>query len=162
MRLCFVAGSLVDKVEQEAALLHETVEGAAKVLAEAAATTKTATEASKQASVSRRTRIVPPRASYLLHVDVLRPLLKYIRSIPAAQRAPTQCSPSFLYALVPGSNQTQKDGQSEKGPKYARVSIGARHKAVGFPIAPPLDILPPAPRFVDQTRSFVLPLPGLL
>lgn len=41
----------IDQVEQETALLKETVEGATKVLAEAAATTKTATETSKQASV---------------------------------------------------------------------------------------------------------------
>lgn len=41
------------QVQQETALLKETVEGAAKVLSEAAATTKTATDAAKQASVTR-------------------------------------------------------------------------------------------------------------
>eukprot|EP00903_Cladosiphon_okamuranus_P007587 g7360.t1 len=39
---------LTEKVEQETALLKETVEGAAKVLSEAAATTKSASDAAKQ------------------------------------------------------------------------------------------------------------------
>lgn len=62
------------QVEQETALLKETVEGAAKVLSEAAATTKTATDAAKQVSVARA------RATYFarcVHVCAYRTLPKY-------------------------------------------------------------------------------------
>lgn len=48
--LCFCA--FVRQVEQETALLKETIENAANVLSEAAATTARATDAAKQASAT--------------------------------------------------------------------------------------------------------------
>lgn len=48
------ATGLIGKVDRETALLKETVESAAQVLSETAATTKDATDAAKQASATRR------------------------------------------------------------------------------------------------------------
>lgn len=59
-------------MEQETALLKETVEGAAKVLAEAAVTRKTATDAAKQASDTRASYLVRTLCTFvpipLLHI----------------------------------------------------------------------------------------------
>lgn len=71
------------QVEQETALLKETVEGAAKVLSEAAATTKTATDAAKQASATRA------RATYLGRTSfTFAPAALFSRSITLDGDAP--------------------------------------------------------------------------
>lgn len=71
LALCTIYIYATDRqVEQETALLKETVEGAAKFLSEAVATTKSATEEAKQASVTRARAKLP--CSQLLHFNAHR------------------------------------------------------------------------------------------
>lgn len=120
----------IDQVEQETALLKETVEGAAKVLAEAATTTKTATEASKQASATRHGRKVPyplRASSTSMHAVLCE---KYTSSISSAvPLAPTRCTctPIVRAGTYLIQFKLETDGQNGKGPPKIRASVFPAH-----------------------------------
>lgn len=133
LRLCCVAGFFIEQVEQETALLKETVEGAAKVLAEASATTETATRTFEQASVTWRGRTVSP-SPCLLHVTCCSCKIDYYHT--RSSSGPESLF-TFLYALILYSAQTKKYGQLATAVRACFYRDWCAAQAAGFPTGPP-------------------------